>query len=460
MTQQLVDVGQISENFRGPVLRPGDPDYEDACHVFNGMFWNRRPAVIARCTGVADVMAAIAFARESGLEIAVRGGGHSVAGHSSTDGGIVIDLSPMKGIRVDPDAKTASAQGGVTWGEFDRETQAFGLATTGGRVTTTGIAGLTLGSGSGWAERKFGLAFDNLLSCDLVTADGRLVTASPTQNEDLFWGLCGAGGNFGIVTSFEYRLHALGPIVLAGMLLHRRDKAGELLRAWRDVMEDAPDELCSGFAFLTAPPEPFVPEDLQLQPAIGVVALYAGPAEEGEAVIDRLRKLGTPAADIVGPMPYTFFQTLLDGPNPPGRHNYWKSENVGEMSDAAIEVLVDGANAITSPFSFLVIEPKGGAIAKRAEDETALGNRDAVATFYGIAQWEDPSQADEQIAWTRDLAVRMEPFTTGRVALNFVSETDTPRVRATFGDKYDRLVELKRKYDPDNVFRLNANIKP
>jgi FAD/FMN-containing dehydrogenase len=451
---------QLNGNFRGEVLRAGDAGYDEARKVFNAMF-DRRPALIARCAGVADVMAAVEFARESGLQVAVRGGGHGVPGYAVCDEGIVIDLTPMKGIWVDPGEKVARAQAGVTWGEFDRETQVFGLATTGGRVTTTGIAGLTLGSGSGWLERKLGFTLDNLLSVDLVTADGRFLTASERENEDLFWGLRGGGGNFGIATSFEYRLHELGPVVLGGMLLHRREKAPELARAWRDFMRSAPDEVCGAFAFLTAPPLEFVPDGLRGQPACGVIFMYAGPVEDGEEAAKALRALSEPDLDLVMPMPYTVVQQLLDPGNPPGRHHYWKSDNMRELSDDAIATLTEQANKATSPLTTIVIEPKGGAVARVSEDDVAVPGRDAEIAFYGIAQWEDPAESDMHMAWAREFGSALEPFASRNIPLNFVMDEGQERVQSSYGkEKYRRLAELKDQYDPENLFSLNQNIRP
>jgi FAD/FMN-containing dehydrogenase len=449
------------EGFKGSVLRPGDPGFEETKKGFNAMYYDRDPAVIASCTDTDDVIAALRVGRENGLAIAVRGGGHAVAGYGMSDGGLLIDLRPMKDIQINGEAKTARAQAGLTWGEFDAKTQEVGLATTGGRVTTTGISGLTLGSGSGWLERKHGFVLDNLLSVDVVTADGEVVTASADQNEDLFFGLRGGGGNFGIATSFEYKLHDLGPMVMGGMLVHTRDAAPQVIRGWRDVMDEAPDELGGAVALLTAPPEPFVPEELQMKPVLGIIVLYAGSVDDAENVVRPLRELGSPL-DIVAPMPYAMVQTLLDGGNPPGRHQYWKSENVSEFTDDAIDTFIDHSNRATSPFTVSVIEPKRGAITRAATDEDmALGGRDAACTYYGFAAWEDPAEADEHIGWARDLAGAMKPFTTAGVSLNFLSETGQDRVRSTFGDaKYEKLVALKRKYDPENVFRLNANIKP
>jgi FAD/FMN-containing dehydrogenase len=456
-----VAIQELAANFRGELIRPTDDGYDTTRAVFNAMI-DRRPALIARCTGVADIIAAVNFARENELIVAVRGGGHSVPGYAVCDGGIVIDLSPMKGVWVDPEARTARAQVGLTWGEFDRETQQFGLAVTGGRVTHTGIAGQTLGSGSGWLERKYGLTCDNLLSAEVVTADGQFLKASEEENEDLFWGLRGGGGNFGIVTSLEFRLHPVGPIVLGGMLLYPFSRAKELLHLWRDFIEEAPDELSVTPAILTAPPAPFVPEPLKGQLAAGLIVCYAGPPEEGEEVIGPLREFGPPEVDLVQPMPYTVVQTLIDPANPPGRRNYWKAENMNEMSDEAIDTLVDQAAWITSPFSVILIEPKGRAISQVGEDETAIGGRDAAHTLYAFSIWENPSEDDAHIAWARELMEAMEAFTTPGVSLNFTSDQGQERVKDFFGrdGKYERLVGLKNKYDPTNLFRLNQNIRP
>jgi hypothetical protein len=350
----------------------------------------------------------------------------------------------------------------VTWGEFDRETQAFGLATTGGRITTTGIAGLTLGSGSGWLERKLGFTVDNLLSVQLVTAEGEVLTVSEQQNPELFWGLRGGGGNFGVVTSFEFRLHPLGPIVIGGLLAYPREQAPHLLRAWSDYIQSAPDELNGGFAFLTAPPEEFVPEQVRLQPICGVIVLYAGPIEEGDPIVRGLKEaLGPPAMDLVMPMPYVAVQQLLDAGNPPGRPQYWKSDTLKEMSDGAIETLVEHANRIRSPFSVLVIEAKGGAIPRVPEESMALVGRRAPFAFYGISQWENPAEAEDHIRWAREFGEAMEPYSGKDIPLNFVMDEGVEKVQATFGpEKYARLVALKDQYDPGNLFSRNQNIKP
>lgn len=456
---QETAVQEFAADFRGEIIRRGDDGYDAARAVFNAMF-DRYPALIACCTGVADVIAAVNFARENELVVAVRGGGHSVPGYGVCDGGIVIDLSPMKGIRVDPDARTVLAQAGVMWGEFDRETQVFGLAVTGGRVTHTGISGLTLGSGSGWLERKYGLTCDNLISADVVTADGRFLRASEAENEDLFWGLRGGGGNFGIVTSFEYRLHPVGPILLGGMLLYSFSRAGEILRFWRGYMETAPDELGGAAAFLTAPPAPFVPEHMKGQIVVGLIVCYAGPPEEGEEWVRPFKELG-PEVDLVQPMPYTVIQTLLDPGSPPGRNNYWKAENLYGLGDEAINTIVTHAAGMTSPFTHAVIQPMGRAINRVGEDETALGGRDAAYALHALSMWENPAESDTHIAWTREFLEALEPFSTPGISLNFTSDQSEDKLKASFGSgKYERLVALKNEYDPTNLFRLNQNIKP
>jgi FAD/FMN-containing dehydrogenase len=454
-------VQEFAADFRGELIRPEDEDYDAARAVFNGMI-DRRPALIARCTGVADVVAAVNFARQNELVVAVRGGGHSVPGYGTCDGGIVIDLSPMKGIWVDPEARTARAQAGLTWGEFDRETQHFGLAVTGGRVTHTGVAGQTLGSGSGWLERKYGLTCDNLLSAEVVTADGRFVRASEEENEDLFWGLKGGGGNFGVVTSFEFRLHPVGPIVLGGMLMHPFSSTKELLRFWRDYLEEVPDELGSALGVFTAPPAPFVPERMRGQLVAALLVCYAGSMQKAEEVVRPLKEFGSPEVDLVQPMPYTAVQMLIDPANPPGRRNYWKAENMNELSGEAIETLVDEAARMSSPFSVILIEPKGRAINRIGESETAIGGRDATHTLYVFSIWENPADDDTNISWTREAMAAMEPFITPGVSLNFTSDQGQDKVNDFFGrdGKFERLLALKNEYDPTNMFHLNQNIKP
>jgi FAD/FMN-containing dehydrogenase len=456
---ETIDLTPLKARFRGQLLTAGD-GYLRAKALFNGMYDQRRPAVIAQVTGAADILAALEFCRHAKLSLAVRGGGHSVAGHGSVDGGMVIDLTAMKGIRVDPTARRARAQGGVNWGEFDRETQAFGLATTGGRVTTTGLAGLTLGSGSGWLERLHGLTCDNLISADLITADGRLVTASEQQNPDLFWGLRGGGGNFGIVTEFEYRLHPVGPIVLGGLFLYPRDQGAKVLARYRDFMASAPREMGGGVALITAPPAPFVPPALQGKPAVGVVVAWFGDIERGQQLLAPLRAEIPPAVDMVQPMPYLVLQTLTDAGLPPGHRNYWRSENLSVLSDQAIETLLARAAAVTSPITQIIILPLGGAVGDVAEDATALGGRSAGWQYHCYGVWADADDA-RHIEWVRGTEQAMRPFASGGISINFVSEAGNDRVRAAFGDqKYRRLVALKNQYDPENLFRLNQNVVP
>jgi FAD/FMN-containing dehydrogenase len=462
-TQVLIEETAIAElkgTFGGALLRSEEDGYDAARAIFNGMI-DRRPAVIARCSGVADVIAAVRFARDNDLVIAVKGGGHGVPGYAVCEDGVMIDLSPMKGIWVDPRRKVARAQAGLTWGEFDRETQQFGLAVTGGRHPTTGIAGLTLGSGSGWLERKLGLTADNLISADLVTADGSFVTASEDENPDLFWGIRGGGGNFGIATSFEYRLHEIGPIVLGGMMAFPRAIAGDLVRVFRGLMDAAPDDLGAALAFITAPPEPFVPEEARGQPAVGAVICWTGDIEEGEKVIKPLRDLG-PVLDIVGPIPYAQgVQRLIEPGNPAGLQNYWKADFIDELTDEAIDALVGEINKAASPMTQLILEPLGGALARVDEDAMALGNRQAAFAYHCIATWDDPAEDDVHVGWAKDLGNAMERFAVPGVYLNYTSDQENPeRVRSTYGAKYERLVALKDKYDPDNVFCLNPNIKP
>ncbi|MCW3057413.1 MAG: linked oxidase-like protein [Solirubrobacterales bacterium] len=453
---------RLAESFRGALVDPEHADFDSARMVWNGMF-DRRPGLIARCSGAADVIAAVNFARETSMPLAVRGGGHSASGYGTCDDGLVIDLSPMKGIRVDPQAGTARAEAGMTWGEFDRETQAFGLAVTGGRFSTTGIAGLTLGSGSGWLERKCGLAADNLLSVDIVTADGSLLTASEAENEELFWGLRGGGGNFGVVTSFDYRLHEVGPIVYGGMLVCPPDRAGEVLRFMRQYMADAPDDLGGAVAFVSAPPEPSVPAEMHFKPILGVVICWTGSIAEGERVLEPIRRVAQPLMDMVQPMPYTALQSMLDGGAPHGTRAYMKAEFLPELSDEAIAKLAQHGNNRAGPMAQLLLEPMGGAISRVGDDETALGRRDVPWCYHALAMWMEPDEeaAAAQTAWARGLAEDLKPHVVDGVYLNYTSDEGEDRVRASYGEeKYARLVALKDRYDPTNVFRLNQNIKP
>jgi FAD binding domain/Berberine and berberine like len=449
------------DGFNGEQLRPGDPGYDEARVVWNGLF-DRHPALIARCITTDDVVTAVDYGRENGLEIAVRSGGHSAAGHSCVDDGLVIDLSLMKRIDIDPYSQTCVTQPGLTWAEFDGATQMHGLAVTGGRFSTTGIAGLLLASGSGWLERKCGLTADNLISAEVVTADGRVLRASKDENPDLFWAIRGGGGNFGIVTEFELKLHKVGPMIYGGLLGCAPDRATEILRFMGEYMADAPDDLGGAVGFLSAPPEPFVPEEMHFQPIVAVVICWTGSKEEGERVVAPIREVAQPVVDMVGEIPYVALQSMIDGSAPYGTRAYVKAEFLSELNDEAIATLVEKGASRPGPMVQLLLEPLGGAIAEVSEDETALGRRDVSWCYHALSMWMDPSEeaADAHFGWAKDLKEAIRPHTREGVYLNFTSEDDDDRVRSTYGAKYERLQQLKDKYDPENLFRLNQNIKP
>jgi len=458
---RTIEVDHLRTAFRGPVLLPTDQGYDAARAIWNGAI-ERRPACIARCTGVADVVAAVRFARERGLLVAVRSGGHGVGGHALCDDGLVIDLTPMKGIRVDPVARTARAEAGVLWGELDRETQVYGLATVGGIVTHTGIAGLSLGGGIGWLMRKHGATVDNLLSVDLVTADGDVLTASEDENPDLFWGVRGGGGNFGIVTSFEYRLHPVGPVVLAGPVYHPLEDARAVLRFYREFIAAAPDELTTIFNLRVAPPLPFLPEEVHGKPIVMVGACYAGPVEDGIEVVRPLKEFGSPIVDLLEPKPYTALQSMFDLSVPHGWHYYWKSVELPPLDDSSIDTLVEHASTLTSPKSYCIVFHLGGALGRVGEDETAFSQRDAAHNVNICAVWtEDDPEGERHVDWARDFFSAMRPHAGDRVFLNFLGDEGASRVRQAYGErKYERLAALKRAYDPTNFFRLNQNIEP
>jgi FAD/FMN-containing dehydrogenase len=442
-------VEALRAGLRGPVIVPGDAEYDQARKVWNGMI-DRRPAAIARVAGAADVVTCVNFARDHDIVLAIRGGAHNVPGNAVCDDGLVVDCSGMKAIRIDPATRTARAEPSVKWGEFDREAEAFGLATTGGTFSDTGIAGLTLGGGMGWLGGKFGLVSDNVLSLDMVTADGRLRTASEHEEPDLFWALRGGGGNFGVVTSFEYRLHLVGTL-LAGPVFHPFDQAREVLRFYRDFASDIPDELVTAFGFLTLP---------EGERAVGIVVVYNGPREEGERAIRPVRAFGRPIVDQIGPMPYTAVQTMFDPLAPTGRHYYVKAPFLREIRDGAIEALVDGFAAVPSPSSLILLQQKSGAMARGRADQTAFGHRDDQFAAVLFAGWDDPARAEANIHWTRRLAQALEPFGSGGEYINELGPMDRPdHIRASFGANYDRLVALKETWDPTNLFRHPQNLK-
>lgn len=448
------------DGFSGSVLHPGDGGYDEARSVFNGMI-DRRPALIARCANVDDVVAVVNLARTNDLPLSIYGGGHGVTGSAVVDAGVCLDLRGMRAVTVDHAARTARVEGGATWGEVDAATQEHGLAVTGGRVSGTGVAGLALGSGSGWLERSFGFVCDNLLQAEVVTADGRVVVASEDENPDLFWGLRGGGGNFGVVTSFHFRLHPVGPIVLGGLLLYPAAVAGELVRFYREFMANARDEVGTGLAFITAPPEDFVPEPVRGQPVIGIICCYSGSVEDGQEALRPLLELPYLGVNLVQPMPYVALQQLLDPPNPKGMQNYWTADFYDDLPDEAVEVLVEHATRPVSPLTQIILVPGGGAIARVDEDATAFGQRTAQWNIHYLSMWPDPGDTETNIAYTRALASAMKPWSTGRAYLNFIGDEGGGRVEAAFGPaKYLRLTELKRKWDPTNLFRHNQNIPP
>jgi FAD/FMN-containing dehydrogenase len=446
--------------FGGTLVHPDDPSYDEARGVFNGMI-DRKPVLIARCSDADDVAAAVGLARREQLPLSVYGGGHGVTGSAVCDAGICVDLRGLKRIDVDPAARLVRAEGGATWGEVDAATQAHGLAVTGGRVSTTGIGGLTLGSGSGWLERKLGFVCDNLVKAEVVTADGRQVVASGDENPDLFWGLRGGGGNFGVVTAFHLRLHPIGPVVLGGMLMFPGPMGGEVLRFWRDFMSSAPDEVGSGLAFITAPPEDFVPEPARGKPVLGIVICYAGAVDDGEHALRPLREFGPPAIDMVEPMPYVAVQQLLDPPNQKGFRNYWTADFYDDLPDKAVDVLVEQATQPVSPLTQVIVVPGGGAVARVPEAATAFGQRTAPWNIHYLSMWAEAADDERNIAYTRALASSMKPWSTGRAYLNFIGDEGGGRVEAAFGpDTFARLQQIKRTWDPDNLFRHNQNIPP
>ena len=445
---------------RGESLRPGSDGYDEARGLWNAMI-DHRPALITRCTGVADVVAAVGFAREHGLTVAVRGGGHNVAGLASVNDGMMIDLSRMRAVHVDPEARTARVQGGALWSDVDHETQAFGLATPSGIISTTGVAGLTLGGGFGWLARKYGLAADNLLSADVVTADGEFVKASEEENADLFWAIRGGGGNFGIVTAFEFRLHEVGPEVLFGPTVYRLEDAAEALRHYRAFTDDAPKE-CTVYAdFLTAPPLPFLPEEVHGSKVLFLIQFYAGDVEDGEEVLQPLREFGRPLGDAVAPTHYAEAQRRSDPLFPKGGRYYWKSHNLGALSDQVVDSLAGCAATMPNPLCDILIQQLGGRIGEHAPDATAYPHRDAgfVATFGGRA--ERPAEDEQCIAWAKECHTRLGEHADAGVYVNFLSHDESEeRLDAAFGDNTERLRRIKARYDPHNFFRRNHNIEP
>ncbi|MEX2565124.1 MAG: FAD-binding oxidoreductase [Cyclobacteriaceae bacterium] len=448
---QTVAWEELNNSITGKLLFPDSEDYDESRAIWNGMI-DRKPACIVKCADVKDIVAAVNFGRKHEMLVAVKGGGHNAAGFAMCDEGLVIDLSNMKGIKVDPTTRIAIAQPGVLWGEFDTATQKHGLAVTGGAVTTTGIAGLTLGGGVGWLMGKYGATCDNLLSAELVTADGQILRASPEENTDLFWAIRGGGGNFGIVTSFEYQLHPVGTII-GGMVLHPMEKIVEVLKFFRSFTQNPPDELTT-YAFTMTSPEGM--------PMAGMALCYCGDdLNEGEKLIAPLREFGPPLADLIGPMPYLQQQSMLDAAAPHGQFSYWKANQLTSLSDEAIEIFKTQAQLVSSPRTMVLIEHHHGAINKVASDATAFRQRESPYDFVIISLWNKPDESDMHIKWTRNFFDAMKPFFSSGVYVNTLfNDEGNDRVRAAYGDNYDRLRQIKKKYDPNNFFRWNNNIVP
>ncbi|MFC7916680.1 FAD-binding oxidoreductase [Streptomyces sp. NPDC057386] len=452
-------VAELQSALRGTVVRPGDPEYDQARAVWNGAH-DKHPALVVRCAGTADVLRAVEFARSQDLLVAVRGGAHSIAGFSTCDDGIVIDLSGMRAAHVRPRERRVTAQAGTTWGDLDHETQAFGLATTGGLVSTTGIGGFTLGGGVGWLLRRHGLACDNLTAADVVTADGRLVHADAEEHADLFWALRGGGGNFGVVTSLEYELHPVGPQVLSGLIVYPLEQARQVVTGWRDAVADAPDDLTTLINLTTAPPVPFLPEEVHGTRVVVVAGMYAGEAADGEKAVAPLRALGTPIADLMQPMPYTAMQQLLDPLWTAGAHNYFTSTFV-EPTDGVFDTALELPTTTPTPFSEIHLHQLGGAFGRMPADATAFSQRSPGLLVNVIARSPDSADFDAHVAWARGARDTIAAHGQGTTYVNFTGETSPGTVRASYpGDVHERLVRVKDAYDPTNLFRLNQNITP
>jgi FAD/FMN-containing dehydrogenase len=454
-------IQELAGTFQGGLIRPGDPTYDEARKVWNGMI-DRRPALVARCHGVADVVACVRFAARHDLLLAVRGGGHNVAGFGTCDGGLVIDLSAMRGVRVDPVRRTVRAEGGATWADLDRETQLFGLAAPGGIVSATGIAGLTLGGGQGWLRRTHGMTSDNLISADVVTADGQLLVASESENPDLFWGLRGGGGNFGVVTSFKYRLHPVGPMVAFAGPVYPLEQSGQVMAGFRDFVADAPDEINASATWWSIPAVPAFPAEIHSREVLIVGAVYAGLPAEGEARLMPLRQIAEPILDLSTTLPFTAVQQLFDPFFPPGEHrHYWKSLYLAGLGSEIVNEITSRVERRPSSMSMASVWALGGALGRVDPDATAAGERNAPFVLEILANWAEPEETESNVAWARDFYAAMERFGTGKTNLNFPGLGEDPRfVRAAFGQNFRRLASLKRHYDPTNLFRLNQNIDP
>jgi len=460
MTPTADGLERFRSSLHGPLLAPQSPGYDQARTIWNAMI-DRRPALIVRCTDATDVVQAVRFAREHGMTLAVRGGGHNVAGTAVCDGGLMIDLSPMAQVQVDPDARTARVGGGALLSDFDREAQKHALAIPLGINSTTGVAGLTLGGGFGWLSRRYGLTIDSLLSADVVTAAGDVVRASESENPDLFWAIRGGGGNFGVVTSFEFRLHEVGPEVLSGLVIHPLDDAGGVIRFCRDFIRTAPEEMVCWIVLRKAPPAPFIPAEWHGREIVVLAMCYSGKdLDEGARIAAPLRGYGRPVVDVVAPQPYTAWQQALDPLLGPGARNYWKSRNATELSDGLIDTCIDFARTLPDPQTDIGLLLVGGAVSRVSPTATAYASRDAEWVLNIHGRWADHSGDDAGISWTRRLFDAAAPFASGGAYVNFMTLDEDERIRACYGENYDRLVAIKARWDPTNLFHGNQNIKP
>ncbi|RUM96339.1 FAD-binding oxidoreductase [Pseudaminobacter arsenicus] len=458
-TVNAEEIEALAARLRGRVLEPSDVSYDEARSVWNAMI-DRRPGLILRCAGASDVVHAVRFAREHSLLLSVRGGGHNIAGNAVCDGGLLIDLSQMRSVRVDRSIQRAWVEPGALLADVDKETQAFGLAVPTGINSTTGAAGLTLGGGFGWLARKYGLTIDNLMTADVVTADGELLRTSLTENSDLFWAIRGGGGNFGVVTTFEFQLHQLGPQVLAGLVVHPFAEASTVLRKYREALESAADELTCWVVMRQAPPLPFLPSEWHGKEVLVLAMCYCGDLEEGEKATAHLRSIGVPIADVVGPTPFTAWQQAFDPLLAPGARNYWKSHDFTELSDETIDVLIDAVHRLPGPECEVFIGHVGGAAGRIANDATAFPQRSSHYVMNVHARWREIRMDRPCIDWARDLFEAARPYAAGTAYINFMPEDEIERVEAAYGSNFQRLMELKRKYDPLNLFRMNQNIRP
>jgi len=456
---QTKKIEELKDGFGGEILLPSDDAYESARKIWNAMI-DKRPAIIARCTTTSDVVRGVNFARNNGLLLSVRGGGHNIAGNAMCDDGIVIDLSQMKAASVDPDTRRGTIEGGATLADLDAATQAHCLATPVGINSTTGVAGLTLGGGFGWLSRKYGMTVDNLESAEVVTAAGEVVRASATEHPDLFWALRGGGGNFGVVTSFEFRLHPVGPDVLSGLIVYPISEAKSVLQQYREFLAKAPDELSVWTVLRQAPPLPFLPESVHGKGIIALALIYIGDPKQGERLIDPLRKFGTPLGEHVGVQPYVAWQQAFDPLLTAGARNYWKSHNFSTLKDGLFDAVIEYIGKLPSPQCEIFFGAIGGATTRPAPDSVAYAHRDAQFVMNVHGRWEDPADDKRCIGWARDYFKASAPFASGGVYVNFLTADEGERVRSAYGPNYDRLAQVKRKFDPANLFRMNQNIPP